>query len=140
MFLRTAFSLGAGFGGVLLVRKDGHAKLLHDSRLPESAAGLAHVDEAVVVTWYDGISPGRGARQLALLQGVNPVHSGLRIHDRLGDPYAATLSNTLADMRRVGEDADERSSSAEGVHAGHGSRPCLGASAHQSRDDRIADV
>src|SRR5271155_4570760 len=56
------FSLGAGFGGVLLLRKDGHAKLLHDSRLPDTAVGLAHVDEAVAVPWYDGQTPGRGAR------------------------------------------------------------------------------
>jgi Xaa-Pro aminopeptidase len=100
------FSLGAGFGGVLLVRNDGHAKLLCDNRLPESAAGPAHVDDRTVVPWYDGRSPGRGARQLALLQGVNPAHGGLRIHDRLGDPYAATLTETVAAMRRA-KDPDE---------------------------------
>ena len=32
------FSLGAGFRGYLLVREDGHAKLLHDDRMPKSAA------------------------------------------------------------------------------------------------------
>jgi Xaa-Pro aminopeptidase len=100
------FSLGAGFDGVLLVRSDGHGKLLHDNRLPKSAAGPAFVDDRSVVTWYDGQSPGKGARQLALLQGVNPAHGGLRIHDRIGDPYAATLTQTVADMRRA-KDADE---------------------------------
>src|SRR5262249_58602566 len=30
----------------------------------------------------------------------NPTHGGLRIHDRPGDPYAATVINTLARMRR----------------------------------------
>jgi Xaa-Pro aminopeptidase len=99
------FSLGAGFGGVLLLRRDGHAKLLHDDRLPSSAAE-AHVEERVVVPWYDGQSPGRGPRQLALLQGVNPAHAGLRIHDRPGDPYAATVIQTLAALRRQ-KDADE---------------------------------
>jgi len=100
------FSLGAGFDGVLLLRHDGHAKLLCDDRLPESAAGPAHVDDRAVVPWYDGRSPARGPRQLALLQGVNPAHAGLRIHDRAGDPYAATLIRTVAEMRRA-KDPDE---------------------------------
>jgi Xaa-Pro dipeptidase len=99
------FSLGAGFGGYLLVRKDGHAKLIHDNRLPATVQ-QAHVEERTVVPWYDGQSPGRGPRQLALLESVNPAHAGLRVHDRPGDPYAATLIPTLAAMRRQ-KDADE---------------------------------
>jgi hypothetical protein len=99
------FSLGAGFGGYLLVRRDGHAKLIHDNRLPKSVE-QAHVEERVVVPWYDGQSPGRGPRQLALLESVNPAHGGLRIHDRPGDPYAATVINTLAALRRR-KDPDE---------------------------------
>jgi Xaa-Pro dipeptidase len=99
------FSLGGGFGGVLLLRRDGHAKLLHDDRLPKSVAD-SHVEERVTVTWYDGQSPGRGPRQLALLQGVNPAHAGVRIHDRIGDPYAATVIQTIAEMRRQ-KDPDE---------------------------------
>jgi Xaa-Pro aminopeptidase len=99
------FSLGAGFGGCLLVRRDGHAKLIHDNRLPASVQ-QAHVEERTVVPWYDGQSPGRGPRQLALLESVNPAHAGLRIHDRPGDPYAATLVHTLAAMRRQ-KGADE---------------------------------
>jgi Xaa-Pro dipeptidase len=99
------FSLGAGFGGYLLVRQDGRAKLLHDNRLPASVQ-QAHVEERTVVTWYDGQSPGRGPRQLALLDEVNPSHAGLRFHDRPGDPYAATLIHTLARMRRQ-KDPDE---------------------------------
>src|SRR5258708_7087612 len=50
------FSLGAGFGGYLLVRRDGQAKLLHDDRLPKSVAE-AHVEECLVVPWYDCQSP-----------------------------------------------------------------------------------
>jgi hypothetical protein len=99
------FSLGAGFGGYLLVRQDGHAKLIHDNRLPASVE-QAHVEERVVVPWYDGQSPGHGPRQLALLESVNPAHAGLRIHDRPGDPYAATVIHTLAGPRRR-KDADE---------------------------------
>jgi Xaa-Pro dipeptidase len=99
------FSLGGGFGGYLLVRKDGHARLLHDNRLPESVHN-AHVEERRVVSWYDGQSPATGPRQLALLEGVNPAHSGLRIHDRPGDPYAATVIDTVAKLRRQ-KDPDE---------------------------------
>src|SRR5262249_36953446 len=73
------FSLGARFGAVLLLRHDGHAKLLHDDRLPPSV-NEAHADERVVVPWYDGQSFGRGPRQLALLGGVNPAHAGVRVH------------------------------------------------------------
>jgi Xaa-Pro dipeptidase len=99
------FSLGAGFGGVLLLRNDGHAKLLHDNRLPKNVEE-SHVEERTVVPWYDGQTPAHGPRQLALLQGVNPTQGGLRIHDRPGDPYAATVVQTLADMRRQ-KDPDE---------------------------------
>jgi hypothetical protein len=104
-FYVDPFSLGAGFGGYLLVRRDGHAKLIHDNRLPKSVERV-HAEERVVVPWYDGQSPGRGPRQLALLESVNPAHAGLRIHDRPGDPYAATVINTLAGLRRR-KDPDE---------------------------------
>ncbi len=99
------FSLGAGFRGYLLLRRDGHAKLLHDDRLPPSVS-QAHVEERRVVSWYDGQDPGKGPRQLALLEAVNPERAGLRIHDQLGDKYAATVIHTLAQMRRQ-KDADE---------------------------------
>ncbi len=99
------FSLGAGFGGFLLLRKDGHATLIHDNRLPKSIE-QAQVDERRVVTWYDGQSPGHGPRQLAALDRVNPSGTGLRIHDRVGDPYASFVINTLAEMRRR-KDSDE---------------------------------
>ena len=99
------FSLGAGFGGYLLLRRDGHAKLLHDNRVPASVE-QAHVDERRAVPWYDGQSPARGPRQLAVLSDVNPSHGGLRIHDRPGDPLAASVVGTIARMRRQ-KDPDE---------------------------------
>ncbi len=99
------FSLGAGFGGYLLLRSDGQAKLLHDDRLPKSVED-AHVEERSVVPWYSGQAPARGPRQLALLKTVNPSHDGLRIHDRPGDPYAATVIRTVAELRRQ-KDPDE---------------------------------
>ena len=99
------FSLGGGFGGFLLVRSDGHATLIHENKLPKSV-DEAHVDARRVVPWYDGQSPGQGPRQLACLERVNPGGTGLRIHDRAGDPYASILVNTLANMRRR-KDPDE---------------------------------
>lgn len=104
-FFVDPFSLGAGFRGYLLLRPDGHAKLLHDNRLPRSIE-QAHVEERRVVTWYDGQTPGRGPRQLAVLESINPLGKGLRSQDRLGDPYAPVLVSTLAALRRQ-KDADE---------------------------------
>jgi Xaa-Pro aminopeptidase len=99
------FSLGGGFRGYLILRSDGQAKLIYDNRLPPSV-GAAHVEERRVVPWYDGQHPARGPRQLAALEAVNPAGSGLRVHDRPGDPYAEILIRTLAAMRRR-KDADE---------------------------------
>ena len=104
-FFVDPFSLGAGFRGYLLVRRDGQAKLIHDNRLPKSVE-QAHAEERQVVVWYDGQSPGKGPRQLAPLEMVNPHSTGLRIHDRVGDPYANTLVHTLAALRRR-KDPDE---------------------------------
>src|SRR5262249_18351320 len=98
-------SLNAGFGAVLILRQDGHTRLLHDNRV-KAAAERAHVDERTSVPWYDGQSPGRGPRQLALVDEVNPAHGGLRVHDRPGDPYAAVVISTLAELRRR-KDPDE---------------------------------
>ncbi len=98
-------SHGAGFLGNLLVRKDGHAKLLYDHRLPHSV-DQAHVEERRPVVWYDGQSPAKGPRQLALLETVNPTRSGFHTHDRPGEKYAATVVNTIANLRRR-KDADE---------------------------------
>lgn len=98
-------SLGAGFPGFLIVRSDGHAKLLHDNRLPKSV-DQAHVDERRVIPWYDGQSPGRGPRQLAALADVNPSRGGFHVHDRPGEKSAANIINTLAQLRRQ-KDTDE---------------------------------
>jgi Xaa-Pro dipeptidase len=98
-------SLGAGFPAYLLVRRDGFAKLLCENRAPRSTQE-AHVDEKRVIPWYDGQAPGKGPRQLACLESVNPTRGGLRSHDRPGDPYAATVIHAIADMRRQ-KDRDE---------------------------------
>jgi Xaa-Pro aminopeptidase len=56
--------------------------------------------------WYDGQSPAQGPRQLAVMSEVNPMRSGLRVHDRPGDPMASQIINTVAEMRRQ-KDPDE---------------------------------
>ncbi len=104
-FYVDPFSLGAGFGGCLILRRDGHAKLLHEDRLPDSVQA-AHVEERVVVPWYDAQTPARMPRQLALLATTNPSGHGLRFHDRVGDPYAPVLIGSIAEMRRQ-KDPDE---------------------------------
>ncbi len=104
-FFVDPFHFSGGFGGYLLVREDGHAKLIYDNRLPASVQ-QAHVEERHIVDWYDGQSPATGPRQLALLEAVNPVQSGLRIHDKPGDPSANQVIRTLAQMRRK-KDPDE---------------------------------
>ena len=52
-------SSSADFGGFLIVRKDGHALLIHDKRMSHDGDS-AFVDERKVVPWYDGQSPGIG--------------------------------------------------------------------------------
>jgi Xaa-Pro aminopeptidase len=100
-------SLGTHFPAYLLVRKDGHAKLLYADRAPKSVE-KAHADEKRTVQWYDGQSPAHGPRQLAILEQVNPTRGGLRVHDRPGDPLAARVTNTITQMRRQ-KDPDELS-------------------------------
>jgi Xaa-Pro dipeptidase len=97
------FSLGADYGGLLLLRTDGLTTLFHDNRLPVSTK-LAHVDETTVIPWYDGKSPGKGPRRL-ILQEIVKQHGG-RIHDGLGDPQSESIINTIAEMRRS-KDTDE---------------------------------
>ena len=103
------FSLGTDFGAFLLLRKDGHATLIHDKRSPKSVE-QAHADGQHVMNWYDGQSPGKGPRQLALLEAalsLVPTPKGpLRVHDRAGDPSCLAVVSTLAAMRRQ-KDSDE---------------------------------
>jgi Xaa-Pro aminopeptidase len=102
-FAVDPFSLGGGFGGYLLLRKDGHAALIHDNRLPQSVA-QAHVDAREVVPWYDGQSPGHGPRQLAALPAL--FGAGQRVHDHPLDHLGPRIIETLATLRRQ-KDPDE---------------------------------
>lgn len=97
------FSLGADFGGLLILNPDGRTKLIHDNRLPASAK-QAHVDETTIVPWYDGKSPGRGPRSLVLHDSLKA--NGGQIHDSLANPMSAQILDIIADLRRR-KDPDE---------------------------------
>ncbi|HZU35010.1 MAG TPA: Xaa-Pro peptidase family protein [Gemmataceae bacterium] len=98
-FYVDPFSLGGGFGGLLVLREDGHALLLHDNRLPKSVE-QAQVDERRVVTWYDGQSPGHGPHELAMLEALRAEMGRVYPHDEIGSDLAPLVVNTLAAMRR----------------------------------------
>ena len=97
------FHLGADYGAVLVIRRDGHATIFHDKRLPETISH-ARVDERVVLPWYDGVTAGLGDRRGVLLPVVRD-HGG-RVHDSLGDPLAPALYAAMLDLRRQ-KHADE---------------------------------
>jgi Xaa-Pro dipeptidase len=96
-------SLGADFGGLLVLRPDGHATLYHDNRLPKTVE-LAHADERTPVIWYTGQDPGDGPRRM-LLRPVVEITGG-RIHDSLADALAPQLFEVVTEMRRR-KDPDE---------------------------------
>jgi Xaa-Pro aminopeptidase len=114
------FSLGAEFGGFLVLHRDGQATLFHDNRLPQSVEE-AHVDERQVVTWYDGQSPGHGPRQLAAVAAL--PEGKRRIHDQPADPLAATVIETIAALRRQ-KDPDEVALLRRCMHAGDIGHAC----------------
>mgnify|MGYP002383827583 CR=1 FL=1 len=97
------FHLGADFGGLLAIRRDGSATLVHDKRLPDSVQS-AHAEEKIVIPWYDGQTPGQGARRLALYPALQGF--GGRIHDALNDHFGPLLINAIGQMRRQ-KDPDE---------------------------------
>src|SRR5947209_3178587 len=102
-FYVDPFSLGADFGGILVIRPDGQATLYHDKRLPESVKS-AHADQTEVIVWYDGQSAGEGPRRLALRAAVEA--NGGRVHDSLGDPLCSKVVTTIGELRRA-KDPDE---------------------------------
>lgn len=100
-FYVDPFSLGADFGGLLVLQPDGGSMLFHDHRLPKSVEA-AHVDAREAVKWYDGVSPGQGPRRLVLKPALDAL--GGRIHDSLPDPMCDAVTLAIADLRRVKDD------------------------------------
>lgn len=98
-----AISLGADFGGLLVLYPDGRTQLFHDNRVPKSVEA-AFVDERTPIHWYDGQSPGAGPRGLVLRASLEAA--GGRIHDSLDDPLAPQVFGITSDLRRC-KDPDE---------------------------------
>jgi len=98
-----AMSLGADFGGLLVLQPDGRSMLIHDNRLPKSVEA-AHVDERTPIHWYDGQAPGVGPRGLILHPAL--LAAGGYIHDSLASPLAPPIFALTAEMRRR-KDPDE---------------------------------
>lgn len=96
-------SLGADFGGLLLILPDAHATLFHDNRLPKSVE-QSHADERMVLAWYTGQQPGYGPRRLMLREVVE--QNGGRVHDSLADPLVGKVFEITSEMRRR-KDPDE---------------------------------
>jgi hypothetical protein len=114
-FFVDPFSLGGGFGGYLVLTPDGQARLIHDDRLPQDVEN-AHVDDRIVVPWYDGQADGRGARQSALRDAVGEGRP-FRVHDEPNDPLGPTVIGTLASLRRQ-KDPDELALLTQSMRAG----------------------
>jgi len=102
-FYVEPISQHADFGGVLVIRPDGHAALYHDSKMPKTVE-LSHADERTPVIWYTGQEPADGPRRM-LLRPVVDANGG-RIHDSLADPLAQQLFEITSDLRRR-KDPDE---------------------------------
>ncbi len=98
-----AISQHADFGGLLVIRPDGHTALFRDSKLPKSVE-LAHADENTPLTWYTGQEPGVGQRRMLLRPTLDA--NGGRIHDSLADPLALQLFDIVGELRRQ-KDPDE---------------------------------
>jgi Xaa-Pro aminopeptidase len=99
-------SLAADFNGLLLVRREGHATLFHDNRIPALAIKSAHVDAFQSVPWYDGQSPATMPRQLVPYQALAAAIGSPRVHDHPSDPQGPAIIRTIAQMRRQ-KDPDE---------------------------------
>jgi Xaa-Pro aminopeptidase len=102
----SPFSLAADFGGLLLVRRDGHATLFHDNRIPAESVDHAHVDDKQKLPWYDGQSPGRGPRQLIPHDTLAAAVGSPRVHDHPADPLGPHVIRAVAELRRR-KDPDE---------------------------------
>jgi Xaa-Pro aminopeptidase len=96
-------SMSADFGGVLVLRPDGHATLVHDNKLPKSVE-LSHADKRESLVWYTGQEAETGTRRMMLRAAVEAA--GGRVHDSLADSLAPQVWAITSDMRRR-KDADE---------------------------------
>jgi len=97
------FSLGADYGALLKIEPTGETHLHYDARVPKSVEA-SHVDRRTPIVWYDGKSPGLGARRESLRSVVET--NGGRVHDHWCNPLSARLWAMTDELRRA-KDADE---------------------------------
>ncbi|MBY0457089.1 MAG: aminopeptidase P family protein, partial [Gemmataceae bacterium] len=95
-------SSSADFGGLLVIRPDGHATLYHDNKIPKGAE--PHADARTAVHWYDGQSAATAPRRL-VLRPVLEANGG-RVHDCICDPLSPQVIGAISEMRRR-KDPDE---------------------------------
>lgn len=98
-FYVDPFSLGAGFGGILVINPDASCVIFYDTRLPDSVS-LCVADDVVSVDWYDGISHPKTTRALALLPEVEKRFPGAFIHDRIDTGQGLEIHKTISKLRR----------------------------------------
>src|SRR5262249_45649303 len=98
-----ALSMSADFGGLLVIRQDGHATLFHDNKLPKSVE-LSHADERKPIVWYTGQEAETSNRRMALQPALQA--NGGHIHDCICDPLSPQVFDIISDMRRR-KDPDE---------------------------------
>src|SRR4051812_41142151 len=96
------FNLAGDYTGLLLLKRDGSSEIFFDNKLNKEATA-AHVDRRTSLPWYDGQTPGRCPRRLALLPGLAGVG---RVHDALADPLGPAVIDAIGNLRRR-KDPDE---------------------------------
>ncbi|AWM36696.1 putative peptidase [Gemmata obscuriglobus] len=102
-FYVDAISSSADFGGLLVIRPDGHATLYHDAKLPGGVA-KAHADAVEKLPWYTGQEPELAPRRLVLRPALEA--NGGRIHDSIADPIGPQVITLISELRRA-KDPDE---------------------------------
>jgi hypothetical protein len=120
-----AVSSSADFGGLLVIRPDGHSTLYHDAKLPGGVA-QAKADAVEKLPWYTGQEAEVAPRRLVLRPALEK--NGGRIHDSLADPLGPEV------IRLVSEPAPRegpgRGRAAPHLHEGVGRRARVGARQH----------
>lgn len=102
----SPISLSGECTGLLLMSRDGTAKLICDNVIPTRSVDRAHVDARIRVNWYDFTSPAAGPRQLVLAEYLTQTIGTSRIHDHPSDLLGPQIVRIVSEMRRS-KDADE---------------------------------
>ena len=98
-FYVDPFSLGSGFGGILVINPDASCVIFYDTRLPDSVS-LCVADDIVAVNWYDGITHPKTTRALSLLPEVEKRFPGAFIHDRIDTSQGVEIHKAISKLRR----------------------------------------